>query len=414
MSNLRDLIHYADLAEFESIVGAASSTCAHYNMGSNYLQWKKYGGGNSGLGDRTCWNTCHYWRAPKGTKFIRFDIWGAGGSGGGAHCCSFGMPGSSGAWTYKILCCREYGDLSGCPYDFQIAQPSCITSGGQEGQEGCKTYVRGYGLCNFCADGGSVGYSCCTHNGSWYVCGNLDYETQRHSQPGGAAHNGPAGFNLIECGPHELRCGYSIFSAGNNYTGGTWRYNWPGTGTGYGKNNNENKNLCAWDFFDDGYYNQKYGVGYGNTFGSHCQRINMNHYNYTPCYGQTMYRGRTAFTCAQWYGGDGGAHGLPGMIGSPCNQSPGDFCMTRQYTPYPGGIINDRGGYVLSRNYSNSCLEEFNCNLFPMALGASQGWDADTNNMIPGMGGNSAMVYGGTCRCGSPGASGAVIVTYYT
>ena len=38
MSNLRNLIHYADLAEFEAVVGAASSTCAHYNMGSNYVQ----------------------------------------------------------------------------------------------------------------------------------------------------------------------------------------------------------------------------------------------------------------------------------------------------------------------------------------------------------------------------------------
>ena len=50
MSNLRNLIHYADLAEFENVVGAASSTCAHYNHGSNYVQWKKFGGGNNANG----------------------------------------------------------------------------------------------------------------------------------------------------------------------------------------------------------------------------------------------------------------------------------------------------------------------------------------------------------------------------
>jgi hypothetical protein len=415
MSNLRNLIHYADLEEFENVVGAASSTCAHYNHGSNYVQWKKFGGGNNAVGARQCWNTCHYWRAPQGTKYMRFDIWGAGGSGGGVFCCSFGMPGGSGAWTYKELCCREYGDLSGCPYDVIIAEPSCIRGGGTGNHEGCKTYIRGYGLCNFCAEGGGGGFSCCTHNGEFRVCGNYDYETLRHSQPGGGAHNGPVGFNFIGCGPHEHNCGFAEFSPGNNLTGGNWRDNWPGSGTGYGKQNNENRNLCSWDFFDDGYYNKKYGVGYGNTFGSNCQRVNQNFYHYSPCYGGTMWRGRYAYTCSKWFGGDGGHHGLPGMIGSPCNQSPGDFCMTRQYVPFPGGIVNDRGGYVTARNYSNSCLQEHFCITFPISLGnGSQGWDDDSNVMVPGMGGLSSMVYSGTCRCGAPGGPGAVIVTYYT
>ena len=64
MSNLRDLIHYADLAEFESVVGAASSVCANINYGSNYVQWKKYGGGNNAVGSRQCWNTCHLKEPP--------------------------------------------------------------------------------------------------------------------------------------------------------------------------------------------------------------------------------------------------------------------------------------------------------------------------------------------------------------
>ena len=40
MSNLRDLISYADLAEFDGVVGAASSTCTYRNFGSAYPQIK--------------------------------------------------------------------------------------------------------------------------------------------------------------------------------------------------------------------------------------------------------------------------------------------------------------------------------------------------------------------------------------
>ena len=413
MSNLRNLIHYADLAEFEAVVGAASSTCAHYNMGSNYVQWKKMGGGNNNHGARSCWNTCHWWRAPQGTKYIRFDIWGAGGSGSGVCCCSFGLPGGAGAWTYKEICCREYGDLSGCPYDFIIAEPSCINPVMPAGFDGCKTFVRGYGLCNFCAEGGFAGFSCCTHNGEWYVCGNTDPESIRRNQPGGGSSNGTSGWNFIGCGPADGMCGFAHFSSANNLTGGTWADTWPGS-NGYAKANNENRNYCIPDLFDDGYYNKKYGVGYGNTFGSCCQRTHTQFHGFTPCYGQTQYRGRAAIVCSKWFGGDGGMHGLPGMLGSPCNGGQGDYCMFRQYVPFPGGWINDRGGYYTARNYSNSCLEEHSCFMVGAMGVQSTGWTETTENPIPGMGGWSSMVYGGTCRCGYNGGAGAVIVTYYT
>jgi hypothetical protein len=323
------------------------------------------------------------------------------------------MPGGAGAWTYKELCCREYGDLSGCPYDFIIAEPSCISPDMPYGYMGCKTFVRGYGLCNFCAEGGMAGFSCCTHNGSFFICGNADLESYSRNQPGGGSSNGGVGWNFIGCGPDNLQCGFSWFAPGTNLTGGTWADSWPGSGTGYAKANNENRNYCTWDLFDDGYYNKKYGVGYGNTFGSNCQRTHANFAGFTPCYGGTFYRGRASQTCSKWFGGDGGMHGLPGMLGSPCNQSPGDFCMTRQYVPFPGGWVNDRGGYYTARNYSNSCLEQHSC-IMVGAMGVqSTGWAESTENPIPGMGGWSSMVYGGTCRCGYNGGAGAVIVTYY-
>jgi hypothetical protein len=43
MSNLRSLIHYADKARFTEIVGAASSTEAYWNHGSEYKQIKWFG-----------------------------------------------------------------------------------------------------------------------------------------------------------------------------------------------------------------------------------------------------------------------------------------------------------------------------------------------------------------------------------
>lgn len=414
MSNLRDLIHYADLAEFDGIVGAASSTCTYTNLGSEYPQIKIIGGGTgNALGSYNCWNQCHHWKAPQGTKFIRFDIWGAGGSGAATCCCSWGYPAASGAWTYKILCCREYGDLSGCPYEMQVHGPGCTPPGQPEPYSGCKTFIRGYGLCNFCAEGGFGGFSCCSHNSSHFICGNTDFETQRRHQQGGGHHFGAVSQNGRFCGEHGLMCGFGMFAPGMDGTSGVaieQQTSWPG----YGKHRNENRTNCDWDFFDDGYINRKYGIGFGNTFGSNCQRVNIDHFGYTPCYGQTVYRhigGRGE--CAQWYGGDGGHHGLPPMTGAVCNNGTGDYCMIRQYVPFPGGHINDRGGYYIVRNHTNDCSNEFACHMVK-AFGTHGNWTDDNATPVPGMGGWSSTVYGGTCRCGHAGGPGAVIITYHT
>jgi len=413
MSNLRDLISYADLAEFDGVVGAASSTCTYRNFGSAYPQIKIIGGGtgqNSGVDN--CWNHCHLWKAPANTKFIRFDIWGAGGAGAASCCCSWGYPAASGAWTYKVLCCREYGDLTGCPYEMFVPGPACIIPGMPTNSPGCKTYIRGYGLCNFCADGGYGAFSCCSHNSSHFICGNWDAETNRRHQQGGGHHFGAVSQNYRACGTHGLNCGFSAFTPGQDGTSGIAHYgtSWPG----YGKHRNENRTNCDWDFFDDGYVNRKYGIGFGNTFGSNCQRVNIDYYGYTPCYGQTVYRawgGRGE--CAPWYGGDGGHHGLPPMAGSVCNNSTGNWCMTRQYVPYPGGWVNDRGGYYIVRNHTNGCMNEFTCHM-QHVFGVMSNWTDDGQTPIPGMGGWSADSYGGPCHCGHAGGPGAVIITYHT
>lgn len=218
--------------------------------------------------------------------------------------------------------------------------------------------------------------------------------------------------NFRACGTHGLNCGFVMFVPGQDGTSGIAHYgtSWPG----YGKHRNENRTNCDWDFFDDGYVNRKYGIGFGNTFGSNCQRVNIDYYGYTPCYGQTVYRawgGRGE--CAPWYGGDGGHHGLPPMAGSVCNNSTGNWCMTRQYVPYPGGWVNDRGGYYIVRNHTNGCMSEFTCHM-QHVFGVMSNWTDDNQVPIPGMGGWSAASYGGPCYCGQAGGPGAVIITYHT
>jgi len=424
MSNLRDLIHYADLAQFETVVGAASSTCTNINYGSEYPQIKIWGGGSAEtdpgqLDTHGTWKSCTVWKAPQGTKFIRFDIWGAGGAGGSAQCCTWGYPGGSGAWTYKILCCREYGDLSGCPYDIFAAVSPCKGAGSAgsfaTGTPGDKSYIRGYGLCNFCAEGGNIGRTCCSHTSSHFLCGTYcDYETERRHQASGGNHFA----NVNETyairydyanDPEKTGQGYCHFASGANYTDEAGTHDsWPG----YGKFNNENRIMCSPDLFDDGYINRMYGVGYGNTYGSNCQRINDNYYGYNVCFGGLVYRSiQGRGICAAWWGGDGGYHGLPGMAGSPCNNQTGDFCMTRQYTPFPAGWWNERGGYYIIRNRTAGCLEEYGCQMHFSMHGGSK---PISQPSVAGMGGWSSVRYGGGCNCSYTGGPGMVIITYYT
>ena len=97
MSNLRSLIHYADKARFSEIVGAASSTEAYHNHGSEYKQIKLLNNFQSSF-FRNCWWNCYRWVAPQDTKFVKFEIWGGGGSSPTVQCCMFGMGGGAGAY----------------------------------------------------------------------------------------------------------------------------------------------------------------------------------------------------------------------------------------------------------------------------------------------------------------------------
>ena len=100
------------------------------------------------------------WKVPSypgvGTTVVTFEIWGGGGGGAGACCCAYGIPGGAGAYAYKSV----IGVSSGTVYNFCIGSVACRTDT-PCGTDGCKTYVTGIGLTNFCADGGKRGCSYC-------------------------------------------------------------------------------------------------------------------------------------------------------------------------------------------------------------------------------------------------------------
>lgn len=161
-SNLRDLL---GIVTTESIKGLASSDAttklpAYPSQGMRTMYFTAQCGATC---DDWTSNYSYYdypdWKVPSNTTQIIFEIWGAGGGGGDGCCCTRGVPGSSGAYAYKVLSGSDV--VTGCSYALDIGQGGRSRQGPACGQPGNKTSVIGYGLSNFCADGGYGGCSCC-------------------------------------------------------------------------------------------------------------------------------------------------------------------------------------------------------------------------------------------------------------
>jgi hypothetical protein len=260
--------------------------------------------GDSTLG----YNNFNYccWKVPSypgtGTTAITFEIWGAGGGGAGACCCAYGIPGGAGAYAYKTVT----GVTSGTPYNFVIGSPTCRVPCAV-GLPGCKTFVTGIGLTNFCAEGGVAGCSFCI--------------------------------------------------------------------TGFGDKK------CHF----------KTAIGVTEGFGGREDIVGLS----TSCVG----------CCAVYSGADGGAFGLPGAYALMCHEI---RCRNKFYIPYPGGLVNQKGGYVVWNQCENST-----CGFFAQCSAAGEiGFGGpDDKNYVPGLGGPSAVVCAGGCCCGTQGWAGAVRIT---
>jgi len=129
--------------------GSASTSDAGINptTGSAYCGYKVCATNFYGAASNT-------WTVPAGTSFARFQIWGAGGKGGSGCCCGGSIWGTSGAYASVII-----PVVPGCQYTLCAGCAIATTSiwgGGSLTGRGCQSYVTGYGLSNFCAEGATA------------------------------------------------------------------------------------------------------------------------------------------------------------------------------------------------------------------------------------------------------------------
>ena len=105
--------------------------------------------------------TAQTWTVPDGITCATFEIWGGGGAGSPSCCCTCygGEGGSGGAYSLKTIPVTP-----GSTYQVYVGQGGCGNqcwfNGNACGCYGCKSYVTGTGLSNFCADGGVGGGWC--------------------------------------------------------------------------------------------------------------------------------------------------------------------------------------------------------------------------------------------------------------
>lgn len=163
MAGIRDLLG----KEFKSSVGGLGTTAEPIHDGKVWIFMDMNRSCRYECGNTNC--ICQ-WCVPCGVTKVTFEIWGGGGGGAGACCCMSGVPGTSGAYAVKTL---TYPDVEGgfC-YSMCVGTATDNTSSFR-GIRGCKTYITGPGLTNFCADGGFGGYTCC---GIWSTVTNRNVD----------------------------------------------------------------------------------------------------------------------------------------------------------------------------------------------------------------------------------------------
>ena len=145
---------------------------------------------------------CCLWTVPAYVRKVTFDLWGAGGNGHGScsnNICQHFMGAMGGAYNAKTI-----DTVPGCQYTICAAgvyrcwQIDCC------GCKGCSSYVLGFNLSNFCADGGYGGRTTAdwttTCNSTWYCClgpgqngGDFGF-TQHTDRFGAAEYNYGAGW----------------------------------------------------------------------------------------------------------------------------------------------------------------------------------------------------------------------------
>jgi hypothetical protein len=166
MSSLRDLLDFATEADLPPVTAFGQGGIMFSFRG---VQCAQGNGGDNYESQRLCWCV-----PPLGACKLRIEIWGGGGMGSGLQCQSLGVAGYSGEYNSRILCAS---DLTLDNFDNQcylmcVGMANCCANC-VGGCMGCKSYVAGPGLDNFCAEGGYGGKAsgiCCGFNNPAYGC----------------------------------------------------------------------------------------------------------------------------------------------------------------------------------------------------------------------------------------------------
>ena len=137
-------------------------TCQFYLCHCDY--WNHANGG-----------CCLAWTVPGKALTVRFEVTAGGGSGSISTCCHNGPGGGGGSYAVKEQF-QHKGDFTSGSTVYTIcsggsSQCSCCgfnTGCACCGRRGCKSYVTGGTLSNFCAEGGAYGWHACS--GGCYSC----------------------------------------------------------------------------------------------------------------------------------------------------------------------------------------------------------------------------------------------------
>lgn len=119
-------------------------------------------------GNFRCGASCT-WTVPAGTTKVQFQLWGPGAPSQGARCCGGSPFGAVGAFASVII-----DAVPGCSYTLCAGCAICCYSCYDQGATGSggTSYVTGYDLTSFCAEGGFARISCaqCVLHGSASCC----------------------------------------------------------------------------------------------------------------------------------------------------------------------------------------------------------------------------------------------------
>ena len=102
---------------------------------------------------------CCLWTVPSGVTRVTFEIWSGGGGAPGhtcCNCCSFSIGGAGGNYGIKTV-----STSPGCQYTICAGGSwRCEKSHTCSATMGCRSYVNGFNLSNFCVFGACGGWMC--------------------------------------------------------------------------------------------------------------------------------------------------------------------------------------------------------------------------------------------------------------